>query len=49
VILMPRGRTGPLEPLAIPLIGAGAFVTLLESKIDEATANAAKLGKVPKP
>ena len=48
VIISPRGRTGPLEPLAIPLIGAGAFVTLLQAKIDEATANAAQQSKAPK-
>lgn len=48
VIISPRGKSGPLEPLAIPLIGAGAFVTLLELKIDEATANAAKQSKAPK-
>ena len=48
VVLSPRGRSGPLEPLAIPLIGAGAFVTLLQSKIDEATANAAKQPNAPK-
>jgi hypothetical protein len=42
VILSPRGRSGPLEPLAIPLIGAGALVALLQAKIEEATANAAK-------
>jgi len=45
VILSPRGRSGPLEPLAIPLIGAGAFVTLLQSKVDEAMVNAAKQPK----
>ena len=48
VILSPRGRSGPLEPLAIPILGAGAFVTLLQSKIDEAMAIAAKQPKVPK-
>ncbi len=48
VILSPRGRSGPLEPLAIPLLGAGAFVTLLQSKIEEATANAAKQPKPTK-
>jgi hypothetical protein len=48
VIISPRGKSGPLEPLAIPLIGAGAFVTLLQSKIDEATANAAKQPNAPK-
>jgi hypothetical protein len=47
VILSPRGRSGPLEPLAIPLIGAGAFVALLQAKIEEATANAAKQPKQP--
>ena len=42
VILTPRGRSGPLEPLAIPLIGADPLVTLLQAKIEEARANAAK-------
>ena len=48
IILSPRGRSGPLEPLAIPLLGAGAFVTLLQSKIDEAMAIAAKQPKSKK-
>ena len=48
VILSPRGKSGPLEPLAIPLLGAGPLVTLLQAKIEEATANAAKQPKTPK-
>ncbi len=48
VVLSPRGRSGPLEPLAIPLLGAGPLVTLLQAKIEEATANAAKQPKTSK-
>jgi hypothetical protein len=48
VILSPRGRTGPLEPLAIPLSGADPLVSLLQAKIAEAKANAAKQEKPPK-
>jgi hypothetical protein len=48
VILMPRGRLGPLEPLAIPLSGADPLVALLQAKIAEAKANAARQGKPAK-
>jgi len=48
VILTPRGRSGPLEPLAIPLTGADPLVTLLQAKIAEARANAAKQPTPPK-
>ena len=47
VILSPRGRSGPLEPLAVPLIGVGPLVTLLQAKMEEAMANAAKQPKQP--
>lgn len=47
VILTPRSRSGPLEPLAIPLIGADPFVSVLQAKIEEARANAAKQSKPP--
>ena len=47
VILTPRGRSGPLEPLAIPLTGADPLVTLLQAKIEEARAIAAKQPKQP--
>lgn len=42
VILTPRGKSGPLEPFAIPIAGAEVFVALMQSKIAEAKANAAK-------
>ena len=48
VVLSPRGRSGPLEPLAIPLTGADPLVALLQAKIAEARANAAKQAKPPK-
>jgi hypothetical protein len=48
VVLSPRGRSGPLEPLAIPLTGAEPLVTLLQAKIAEARANAAKQSEPPK-
>ena len=48
VVLTPRGRSGPLEPLAIPLTGADPLVALLQAKIAEARANAAQQSKPPK-
>ena len=48
VVLPPRGRSGPLEPLAIPLTGADPLVALLQAKIAEARANAAQQSKPPK-
>jgi hypothetical protein len=48
VILMPRGRSGPLEPLAIPLSGADPLVAVLQAKIAEAKANAARQAKPSK-
>ncbi len=45
LILSPRGRTGPLEPLAIPITGAEPLVTLLQAKIAEAKALAAQQAK----
>ena len=42
VVLTPRGRTGTLEPLAIPMAGAEPLVIALQAKIAEAKANAAK-------
>jgi hypothetical protein len=42
LIISPRGRTGPLEPLAIPMSGAEPLVAALQGKIAEAKANAAK-------
>jgi hypothetical protein len=42
VVLTPRGRSGPLEPLAIPLAGAEPLVSVLQAKIAEAKANATK-------
>jgi len=47
VILTPRGRSGPLEALAIPLSGADQFLEVLRAKIAEAKANAAKQAKPP--
>jgi hypothetical protein len=47
VILTPRSRSGPLEPLAIPLIGADPLVSVLQAKIAEARENAAKQSKPP--
>ena len=48
VVLSPRGRSGPLEPLAIPLTGADPLVALLQVKIAEARAKAAEQAKPPK-
>jgi hypothetical protein len=48
VVLTPRGRSGPLEPLAIPLAGADPLVSVLQAKIEEAKANAAKQESPPK-
>jgi hypothetical protein len=48
IILRPRGRTGPTEPLAIPLSGAEPLVHVLQAKIAEAKANAAQQAKPPK-
>lgn len=45
VVLTPRGRSGPLEPLAIPISGADQFLALLQTKIAEAKANATKQPK----
>jgi hypothetical protein len=42
IVLTPRSRTGALESLAIPLTGADPLVALLQTKIAEAKANAAK-------
>ena len=42
VVLIPRGRSGTLEPLAIPMAGAEPLVIALQAKIAEAKANAAK-------
>ena len=42
VVLTPRGRSGTLEPLAIPMAGAEPLVIALQAKIAEAKANAAK-------
>jgi hypothetical protein len=42
VVLTPRGRSGALEPLAIPMAGAEPLVIALQAKIAEAKANAAK-------
>lgn len=47
VVLSPRGRNGPLEPLAIPLTGADPLVALLQAKIAEARANAAQEAAPP--
>jgi hypothetical protein len=41
VLLLPRGATGPLAPLAIPIEGADRVLQLLQQKIAEAKANAA--------
>ena len=40
VVLTPRGRSGALESLAIPLSGAEPLVSVLQAKIAEAKANA---------
>jgi hypothetical protein len=48
LILRPRGRSGPLEALAIPVTGADPLVALLQAKIAEAKANAARQAKPPK-
>ena len=48
VVLTPRGRSGPLESLAIPLSGAEPLVSVLQAKIAEAKANAAKQPNTPK-
>ena len=48
LVLSPRGRTGPLEPLAIPMSGAEPLVSVLQAKIAEAKANAAKQAPPPK-
>ena len=42
LVLTPRGRSGTLEPLAIPMAGAEPLVIALQAKIAEAKANAAK-------
>jgi len=47
VVLTPRGRYGPLEPLAIPISGVDQFLALLQTKIAEARANASKQPKQP--
>lgn len=49
LVLRPRSRTGPLEPLAIPLTGADPLVALLQAKIAEARQNAAKAKPPEKP
>lgn len=49
LVLRPRGRTGPLESLAIPLTGAEPLVALLQAKIAEARQNAAKAKPQEKP
>jgi len=48
VILMPRGRSGALEALAIPTSGAEKFVEALRAKVAEAKARAAKQPVRPK-
>jgi hypothetical protein len=48
VVLMPRGRTGPLEALAIPTNGAEKLVEVLRAKVAEAKASAAKQPARPK-
>ena len=48
VVLSPRGRSGPLEPLAIPLAGAEPLVSVLQAKIAEAKASAAQQEKPAK-
>ena len=48
VVLTPRGRSGPLESLAIPLSGADPLVAVLQAKIAEAKANAAHEANPPK-
>jgi len=48
VVLTPRGRSGSLEPLAIPLTGAEPLVSVLQAKIAEAKANAAQQEKPAK-
>jgi len=45
LVLSPRGRHGPLEPLAIPLSGAEPLVAVLQEKIAEGKAIAAKEAK----
>ena len=45
VIVTPRGRSGTLEPLAIPIGGAKLLVKALQTKIAEAKATAAKQRK----
>lgn len=42
LILTPRSRSGPLEPLAIPITGADPLVAVLQAKIAEARDNAAR-------
>ena len=49
VVLTPRGRSGALESLAIPLSGAEPLVSVLQAKIAEAKANAAKQANPPNP
>jgi len=48
VVLTPRGRSGPLESLAIPLAGAEPLVSVLQAKIEEAKAKVAKPPNPPK-
>ena len=48
VVLTPRGRSGPLESLAVPLSGAEPLVSVLQAKIAEAKANAAQPTKPAK-
>ena len=45
VIVTPRGRSGALEPLAIPISGANLLVKALQTKIAEAKVTAAKQRK----
>ena len=48
VVLTPRGRSGPLESLAIPLAGAEPLVSVLQAKIEEAKAKVTKPPNPPK-
>jgi hypothetical protein len=49
LILNPRGRTGAIESLAIPLTGAELLVVALQTKIAEAKAAKAPQAKPAKP
>ena len=42
IVLLPKGKGGPLEPLGIPVAGAENFINLFQEKLGEARKKAAQ-------